>query len=59
MAPYDGTVKWNNLMPILAEIGYEGPFIYEINVRATDPVIRDAKIKYLKMVGDHLISLAK
>lgn len=59
LVPYDGTVKWNELMPILAEIGYEGPFIYEVNVRTADPFARDAKIKHMKVLGDYLIGLAK
>lgn len=61
VAPYLGTVPWGEILPVLAEIGYEGGFNYEIHrhtARLPDEV-RDAQLKYLYELARHMVSLAK
>ena len=59
MIPYHGTVKWDALMPILAEIGYNGPLIYEINTRGASGEVLDELVKHMKRIGDRLVSLVR
>ena len=57
--PFSGTINWDAVMKTVSEIGYEGPFIFEVNFRNTDDAFRDEKTKYLYKVGQHLLELAK
>ena len=59
LIPYHGTVKWNDLMPILAEIGYDGPLIFEIKTHDATGVVLHELVTHMKRLGDHLITLAK
>lgn len=61
VAPYLGTVPWNEILPVLGEIGYEGGFNYEIHnqMRNLPDAVRDAQLKYLYELACHMVSLAK
>lgn len=39
--PGEGRVKWNGVIDALQEIGYNGAWIYEINFKCPDTIIRD------------------
>ncbi len=57
--PYLGTVKWDKLMPVLTDIGYEGCFNYELAfARRMPAAMLDATVKYAHDLGRYLLSLA-
>lgn len=56
--PFLGTVKWDKLMPILTEIGYEGCFNYEVSVRKLPAQFIEPYAKLLHDIGRHLLTLA-
>ena len=58
MPPFVGTVKWEEVMKAVKEIGFDGFLVYETNVFTTIPdELREPLYGYLQKVGDHLIQL--
>lgn len=58
IAPYHGNVPWEEILPVLREIGYEGGFNYEIHnqVRNLPLEMRDAQLKYLYELADYMVN---
>ena len=58
MLPFMGTIKWDEVMQALAEIGYEGDFTYE-TFAFSNPLpkeLRAQAVKYACEVGMYLLS---
>ncbi len=57
--PFLGTVKWKELMPVLADIGYEGDFNFELSIckRMPEEMLMPTA-RYVRMIGEYLVSLA-
>lgn len=58
--PFQGTIDWRNILPVLSEIGYEGDLTYEIHCstsRQPDHLLDDVALLAEK-VGRYLIDLA-
>lgn len=59
--PYFGSTKWEEFLPVLREIGYEGDFVYETH-RYTQNMpdeLLDSALKFSIEVGNHLIHVAE
>ena len=59
--PFQGTVDWRKVLPVLTEIGYEGDLTYEIHAstsRLPDELV-DPMAKVCHEVGRYLLALAK
>ncbi len=57
--PFQGTIDWRGIVPVLTEIGYEGDFTYEIHSstsRLPDDLLDDVALLAEK-VGRYLLSL--
>ncbi|CAM3547564.1 sugar phosphate isomerase/epimerase family protein [Marinicrinis lubricantis] len=59
--PFMGTVRWEDVMRTLVQIGYEGDFTYEIHGMADrlPPPLKPEALQYSYEVGQYLLSLAK
>ena len=58
--PYFGNIPWERVMPVLAEIGYDGDFNYELGIMKRMPdVLKDYAAKLAYETGNYLLSLAK
>lgn len=58
--PLTGTIRWQEVMPVLPEIGYEGDFAFEVHNymnRLPDP-LADTALLLAYQVGEYLMSLA-
>ena len=57
--PFCGAVAWEQVMPYLKEIGYEGCLSFEL-LRASFPdrLVRET-LKYLHAVGTELLTMAE
>lgn len=59
LLPFLGDVKWEAIMKVLTEIGYEGDFVYEIRMNNYMPdKLKDMSAKFAYDVGKYLLSLA-
>ncbi|WP_186445587.1 sugar phosphate isomerase/epimerase family protein [Paenibacillus cremeus] len=59
MFPFHGTVNWQELLPVLAEIGYEGDFTFETHkefTRLPDP-LKDLVAQSGYAIGRYCLSL--
>lgn len=59
--PFQGTVDWRSILPVLGEIGYEGDLTYEIHnstSRLPDELV-DSMATLCGQVGRYLLRLAK
>ncbi len=58
IAPYMGygTVKWNEVLPVLHEIGYEGNFNFEVSAPKIPEELHKAFAEYLIQTGRFMIS---
>ncbi len=59
--PFQGTIDWRKILPVLSEIGYEGDLTYEIHCstsRLPDDLLDDVALLAEK-VGRYLLSLAE
>jgi sugar phosphate isomerase/epimerase len=59
LLPFHGTVKWDKVLPVLAEIGYEGDFTYEAHkefVKMPD-FLRDQIAKTAYDLGQYCVSV--
>lgn len=54
-----GTIKWEDLMPILKEIGYNGDFTYEVQnfAKWIPDALRPSAIKFVYETGEYLLSM--
>lgn len=61
LLPYVGIVDWDSVMPVFAEIGYEGDITFEIHnfTRRMPPELREAALRFSFAVGEHLLKLAE
>jgi hypothetical protein len=59
LLPFMGTVKWKELIPVLAEIGYQGDLTFETGAvtRKAARAIQDAYITATYACGEYLLSL--
>ena len=61
LTPFCGSVIWEEIMPCLSRIGYEGSFTYEntkfIN-KLPEPLV-DTALKYSLEVAEYLVGLMK
>ncbi|MBE6388173.1 MAG: sugar phosphate isomerase/epimerase [Lentisphaerae bacterium] len=59
LIPFYGNVDWENIMPYLKSINYDGPFSFEL-LRASfpDALIKET-LRYLHTVGTTLLDMAK
>jgi sugar phosphate isomerase/epimerase len=59
MFPFHGTVNWHEVLPVLAEIGYEGDFTYETHKEFTrlPEQVKDAVAKAGYDIGRYCLSL--
>lgn len=57
LPPYMGSIDWNNLIPVLKEIGYEGDFNYEVLIREIPDYMTPTIAEYLVTVGRKLVAL--
>lgn len=57
--PYQGSIRWTDVVQTLKRIGYEGDFTYETHnsIRNLPDGIRDAGLKYAYELGNYVISL--
>lgn len=58
--PFQGTIDWRSILPVLSEIGYEGDLTYEIHCstsRLPDHLLDDVALLAEK-VGRYLVDLA-
>lgn len=58
--PFQGTVDWRSILPVLSEIGYEGDLTYEIHnstSRLPDELV-DSMAVLCQQVGRYLLTLA-
>ena len=58
--PLTGTIRWEEVMPVLPEIGYDGDFAFEVHNymnRLPDP-LADTALRLAYQVGEYLMSLA-
>lgn len=59
--PFQGTIDWRSILPVLSEIGYEGDLTYEIHCstsRLPDHLV-DPAAKFCYEVGRYLLALAE
>lgn len=58
LAPFYGDIRWEPLMDVLREIGYQGDFTYEIHkfVQNVPDPFRDAQLAYLVQLGNWLVN---
>ena len=59
--PFQGSLDWRSILPVLGEIGYEGDLTYEIHSstsRLPDELV-DPMAKMCHDVGRYLLSLAE
>lgn len=58
LVPFLGTIKWEEVMQALKDIGYEGDFVYEIIINDHMPnELKDAAARFAAEVGRYLVSL--
>ncbi|GAA3406812.1 sugar phosphate isomerase/epimerase [Paenibacillus hodogayensis] len=59
LLPYQGTIRWDEVVQTLKRIGYEGDFTYETHnsIRNLPDGIRDAGLKYACELGRYVITL--
>lgn len=59
LLPYQGTIRWDEVVHTLRAIGYEGDFTYETHnsIRNLPDGVRDAGLKYAFDLGNYIISL--
>ncbi len=59
--PFRGNIPWEEIMPVLGEIGYEGDFTYEIQNYLKDlpPQLYLAALALARETGEHLIALSE
>lgn len=58
LVPFMGTIKWEEVMKALKDIGYEGDFVYEIIINDHMPnELKDAGARFAAEVGRYLVSL--
>ena len=59
--PFQGTIDWRRILPVLSQIGYEGDLTYEIHnstSRLPDDILDDVAVLAQK-VGRYLLDLAE
>lgn len=44
--PYEGKVDWVELVTLLEQAGYQGPFMYELGFRVHDTILRDRNLTF-------------
>ena len=56
--PYSssGTVKWEEILPVLREIGYEGNFSFEVSAARVPEALREDLAAYLIKLGRQMIT---
>lgn len=59
--PFRGNIPWEEIMPVLAEIGYQGDFTYEIQnyLKDVPPQLYLSALALARQTGEHLITLAE
>jgi sugar phosphate isomerase/epimerase len=58
MPPFQGTVPWLTVMPVLTEIGYAGDFTFEVNMEKTPESFHVSAARHLHETGAFLLSSA-
>lgn len=60
-APYMGqsTVKWDEILPVLGEIGYTGNFNFEVSASKVPPTLHKAFAEYLVQTGRYMMAQIK
>lgn len=58
--PLTGTIRWQEIMPVLTEIGYTGDFAFEVHnyMNRLPDVMADTALRLAFEVGQYLLSLA-
>ena len=57
--PFLGTVKWNKIMPLLTEMGYDGCFNFELAAcRRMPEAMVEQTVRYAYEIGRYLLTLA-
>ena len=56
-APFTGTMPWKQVMEAFKEIGFEGPFNYELKSRLIPAPAREAYEKYCVDIARYLLSI--
>lgn len=59
LLPYQGTIRWDEVVRALKQIGYEGDFTYEAHnsIRNLPDPARDAGLRYALELGTYIVSL--
>lgn len=58
MPPFVGTVKWEEVMKAVKEIGFDGTLVYETKIVTTVPEeLRKPLFTYLREIADYLIRI--
>jgi sugar phosphate isomerase/epimerase len=60
LLPFEGNLKWEEIMKVLKEVGYEGDLVYEIRLNNNMPdALKDISAQYAAEVGRYLLSLCE
>lgn len=57
--PYEGKVDWVELVTLLEQAGYMGPFMYELGFRVHDTILRDRNLTFADFKENYLACVNK